>query len=109
VRGLLQLHGGCSAGTKFVDITADGTAYPCQFWHQESFGNVRERSLASLWSDTESRLLCQLRHKAEALKGRCGRCRYKHYCGGCRVRAAVVHNDFWAEDPCCYLTDEEIS
>lgn len=106
---LLRMHGGCSAGTKFVDITPDGTVYPCQFWHQEKLGNVRERSFASLWHDDGCGLLCRLRSKAGQLKGRCGRCRYKQYCGGCRVRAAVVYNDFWAEDPCCYLTDEEIS
>ena len=30
-------------------------------------------------------------------------------CGGSfRVRALQVHGDPWAEDPGCYLTDEEI-
>jgi len=25
-----------------------------------------------------------------------------------RVRAEAVHGDVWAEEPACYLTDEEI-
>jgi hypothetical protein len=41
--------------------------------------------------------------------GRCGRCRYFDVCGGnTRVRAQQLYGDPWAEDPGCYLTDEEI-
>ena len=43
------------------------------------------------------------------IKGRCGACRYFDVCGGnTRVRAHQLTNDPWAEDPACYLTDEEI-
>ena len=48
------------------------------------------------------------KHKDRMLKGRCGRCTYKTVCGGCRIRAEVVHGDIWAEDPACYLSDSEI-
>jgi MoaA/NifB/PqqE/SkfB family radical SAM enzyme len=43
------------------------------------------------------------------IKGRCGSCRYFDVCGGnTRVRALQLTGDPWAEDPACYLTDEEI-
>ena len=46
---------------------------------------------------------------APTLGGKCGRCRFQEVCGGCRVRAEAVTGDAWAEDPACYLTDEEIA
>jgi MoaA/NifB/PqqE/SkfB family radical SAM enzyme len=43
------------------------------------------------------------------LKGRCARCNYLDICNGnLRVRAESVHGDVWAEDPACYLSDDEI-
>ena len=42
-------------------------------------------------------------------KGRCAECKYLDICNGnFRVRAEAVHDDVWAPDPACYLTDEEI-
>jgi radical SAM protein with 4Fe4S-binding SPASM domain len=44
-----------------------------------------------------------------AVKGRCGECAYLRICNGnTRVRAQQMTGDAWAEDPGCYLTDEEI-
>ena len=41
--------------------------------------------------------------------GRCAGCRHLNICGGnFRARAEAYHGDIWAEDPACYLTDEEI-
>ncbi len=43
------------------------------------------------------------------LGGRCAHCRYLDLCNGnLRVRAEAVFGDVWAEDPACYLNDEEI-
>ncbi len=41
--------------------------------------------------------------------GRCGDCAHLDICGGnTRVRAQQLTGDPWAEDPACYLDDEEI-
>ena len=41
--------------------------------------------------------------------GRCGGCAHFAICGGnTRVRAQQVTGDPWAEDPGCYLDDDEI-
>jgi radical SAM protein with 4Fe4S-binding SPASM domain len=109
VRELLRRHGGCSAGTKMANVDARGNVHPCQFWGHVSLGNVRERPLSAIWSDESNELLRMLRRKAEFLTGpRCGSCSYREVCGGCRIRAEVVHGDPWADDPACFLTEDEI-
>jgi len=109
VRELLERHGGCSAGTKMANIDARGNVHPCQFWSHVTLGNVRERPFSAIWSDESNGLLARLRNKAAHLNGqRCRICQYRAVCGGCRIRAEVVHGDAWADDPACFLTDEEI-
>lgn len=50
-----------------------------------------------------------LRQHPRPVKGRCAECKYLDICNGnTRVRAYNVSNDFWEEDPGCYLTNEEI-
>jgi radical SAM protein with 4Fe4S-binding SPASM domain len=108
VMQLLKMHGGCSAGTKFANVDPQGNVHPCQFWQHVSLGNVRERKFSQIWNDKENELLVNLRQKDQMIKGRCGQCTYKTVCSGCRIRAEVVYNDTWAEDPACYLSDAEI-
>ncbi|NQT86749.1 SPASM domain-containing protein, partial [bacterium] len=90
-------------------VDAGGNVHACQFWGHVSLGNVRERPLSEIWSDESNPLLAKLRSKTEHLTGRrCGQCRFKTGCGGCRIRAEVVHGDTWGDDPACFLTDAEI-
>ena len=50
-----------------------------------------------------------LKQHPRAVKGRCGECAYLGICNGnTRVRAQQMTGDAWAEDPGCYLSDEEI-
>jgi radical SAM protein with 4Fe4S-binding SPASM domain len=105
---LLKFHGGCSAGSKIVDISPSGDVFACQFWQHKTIGNVKAKEFSRIWLNRKDKTLCELRSKADHLKGKCGRCQYKSYCGGCRIRAEVIHNDPWQEDPCCYLKEEEI-
>jgi radical SAM protein with 4Fe4S-binding SPASM domain len=109
VRRLLEMHGGCSAGVKTVNIDPAGNVFPCQFWRSSSLGKYPERSFREIWYDEDNALLKALRDKVTHLKGKCGDCKYNTLCGGCRIRAEAVKGDIWAEDPVCYLTDEEIS
>jgi radical SAM protein with 4Fe4S-binding SPASM domain len=108
VMQLLKMHGGCSAGTKFANVDPQGNVHPCQFWQHVNLGNVRERKFGDIWNDKDNEFLESLRNKEKMLKGRCGQCTYKEVCGGCRIRAEVVHGDVWAEDPACYLSESEI-
>lgn len=110
VLALLKWNGGglYSSGVGIADIDFLGNVHPDQFWMSHALGNVRERKFSMIWQDTSDPLLAGLRDRAPRLKGRCGACQWKDVCGGSfRVRAMQVHGDPWAEDPGCYLTDEE--
>lgn len=103
---LLEMHGGCSAGTKFANVDPRGNVHPCQFWQDYTVGNVREQPFSAIWTSDDA-LMVQLRQKHLHVAGKCGECRHKQLCGGCRIRARAVYGDLWAEDPACYLTAEQ--
>jgi len=112
VHKLLAWNGGGanSSGVGISNIDTQGNVHPDQFWQSLTLGNVKERRFSEIWTSQENEILKGLRNRLPLLKGRCGRCQFKNICGGgFRVRAAQVYNDPWAEDPGCYLTDEEIT
>ena len=107
---LLSMNGGNSSGQGIGCVSWDGTVYPDQFWRHHALGSVREKPFGAIWTNKEEPLLRGLRDRHRLLKGRCGRCVWKDICNGnFRVRAEAVHDDVWAEDPACYLTEEEIA
>ena len=106
---LLKMNGGNSSGHGIGCVSWDGSVYADQFWRHHTFGNVKERSFSEIWTDMSDPLMKKLKDKKLYVKGRCAACRYLDICGGnFRVRAEAVTGDIWAEDPACYLTDEEI-
>ncbi len=107
---LLRMNGGNNSGVGIAAVSWDGSVYPDQFWRHHPVGNVRERSFGEIWSAPDEPLLSRLRNRKGFLKGRCGRCVWVDVCNGnFRVRAEAVYGDVWADDPACYLTEEEIT
>jgi 12,18-didecarboxysiroheme deacetylase len=107
---LLRMNGGNSTGHGIGCVSWDGTVHPDQFWRHYSVGNVRTRPFSELWASGGDRLLANLRNRKQLLTGKCGRCAWKDICNGnLRERAEAVHSDVWAEDPACYLTEDEIA
>ena len=106
---LLKINGGNRSGMAFANVDFYGNVHPDQFTWQHTFGNVKEESFGDIWKNSNSEILKGLRNRKELLKGRCSDCRWLSVCNeNFRSRAEAVHNDFWAEDPTCYLADEEI-
>ncbi|MDL2307078.1 12,18-didecarboxysiroheme deacetylase [Desulfovibrio sp. OttesenSCG-928-C06] len=106
---LLQFNEGNSSGRGIGCISWDGQVHADQFWRNHTFGNVLERPFSEIWTDPALELLPQLKEKTKHVKGRCAKCRFLNICAGnFRARAESVYGDVWAEDPACYLTDEEI-
>ena len=106
---LLQFNEGNSSGRGIGCISWDGKVHADQFWREHVFGNVLERPFSEIWTDPDIELLHKMKDKRPHVKGRCARCRFLNICGGnFRARAEAVYGDVWAEDPACYLTDEEI-
>jgi heme d1 biosynthesis protein len=109
MRAKLAQWGGNSSGVNIANIDNLGDVHPDTFWWHYALGNVKQRPFSAIWQDTSDPLMAGLKASPRAIKGRCGACRYFDVCGGnTRVRAHQLTGDPWAEDPACYLTDEEI-
>lgn len=106
---LLRSNGGNNSGVLIGAVDAGGNVHPDQFWSGVAFGNVRERPFGEIWQDTSQPLMAGLKDRKSMLKGRCAKCAYIDICNGnLRSRAEAVYGDVWAQDPACYLSDEEI-
>jgi radical SAM protein with 4Fe4S-binding SPASM domain len=106
---------GCIAGISYCRIYANGDVTPCPYL-PVSAGNVRTTPFPEIWNN--SRILAALRDP-DLLTGKCGRCRFRTICGGCRARAyrgadafsprwcdglsppGALSGDLCAEDPYC--------
>jgi heme d1 biosynthesis radical SAM protein NirJ len=109
VRAKLVQWGGNASGVNVANIDNLGNVHPDTMWWHHSLGNVRERPFSEIWMDTSDPLMAGLKVRPRAVKGRCGACAHLDICGGnTRVRAQQLTGDPWAEDPACYLSDEEI-
>jgi len=109
VLALLRANGGNNSGIRIGAVDNLGNVHPDQFWWHYSLGNVRQRKFGDIWMDTSEPLMRGLKDRKGLLRGRCGRCQHLDLCNGnLRVRGEAVFGDVWAEDPACYLTDEEI-
>ncbi|MGE5241498.1 MAG: heme d1 biosynthesis radical SAM protein NirJ, partial [Bacteroidota bacterium] len=109
MRAKLAQWGGNSSGVNIANIDNLGNVHPDTFWWHYTLGNVKERPFSQIWQDTSDPLMAGLKASPRRIKGRCGACRYFDVCGGnTRVRAHQLTGDPWAEDPACYLTDDEL-
>ena len=106
---LLARQGGCPAGDRLVNVDYRGNVHLCPYWKSRTIGNIREQKLSDICFDKGNEVLIKLSDKTQYLKGRCGRCMYKHLCRGCGARADEMCGDPFAADPACYLTEEEIT
>jgi heme d1 biosynthesis radical SAM protein NirJ len=110
LRRKLAEWGGNSSGVNVANIDNLGNVHPDTMWWDCTLGNVRGRPFSAIWTDTRHPVMAGLKARPRAIKGRCGTCAYFDVCGGnTRVRAMKTSGDPWAEDPACYLTDEEIA
>jgi len=109
MQGKLRQWGGNSTGVNISNIDNLGNVHPDSFWWEYSLGNVRNRAFSEIWADVSEPLMAGLKARPRPLKGRCGACTHVDICNGnTRTRAFTTTKDPWAEDPGCYLTDDEI-
>ena len=109
VRARLEAWGGNASGLHVANIDNLGHVHPDTMWWHHDLGSVRERPFSQIWADTSDPLMAGLKRQPRPVTGRCGSCAHLRICGGnTRVRAQQVTGDPWAEDPGCYLDDDEI-
>lgn len=106
---LLRQWGGNSSGQGVANIDNRGNVHPDTMWWHYSLGNVLQRPFSEIWSDKQEPLLAGLRQRPRPVQGRCATCFYLDICNGnTRTRAEKSTGNVWAEDPGCYLNDQEI-
>lgn len=104
----LRMNGGNRTGIAICNIDHLGNVHPDQFTPDVTFGNVKQEAFRDIWFGSHP-VLTGLRDRKPLLSGRCGSCRYLDICNGnFRSRSLAVHGDLWADDPACFLSDEEI-
>ena len=104
----LKSWGGNSAGDRLGNMDWVGNVKPDPFFPQ-TIGNYLENNFEDVWVGKCSDIVEKLRLKPRAIGGKCSNCKYIDICnGGSRSRANAIYEDLWAEDPSCYLTNEEI-
>ncbi|QCB48667.1 heme d1 biosynthesis radical SAM protein NirJ [Hydrogenophaga sp. PAMC20947] len=109
LRERLVAWGGNSSGVNVANIDNLGHVHPDTMWWHHKLGDVRERPFSEIWSDLSDPLMAGLKAKPRKVEGRCATCHHFDICdGNTRVRAQQLTGNPWAEDPGCYLTDEEI-
>lgn len=96
---------GCLAGTSYCIISPIGDVQPCAYLNLP-IGNVKEKAFSEIWSNNP--IFEELR--TLDYKGKCGICKYKNDCGGCRARVAYYNaGDYMAgEDNCVYSNKESV-
>lgn len=109
LRRKLEQWGGNASGVNIANIDNLGTVHPDTMWWNYPLGTVRERPFSEIWQDVSDPLMAGLKISPRPVGGRCAVCSHRVICNGnTRVRAWQTTGDFWAEDPGCYLSDEEI-
>lgn len=88
---------GCSAGVNGISIRNDGTVTPCTLLYI-SCGNILTDSLDDVLHNVDMEKI-----KKRELSGKCGTCKYKMICGGCRAAAYQISGDYLAEDSECFI------
>lgn len=98
--GLNARTRGCLGGLSFVFVSHRGELQPCGYFDVQA-GSVRETAFREIWENAE--IFKNLR-QFSLLEGKCGKCDYLRYCGGCRARAYESTGNYMAEEPyCAYL------
>ncbi len=105
---LISAQGDC--GRKTVSIYPNGRVKPCQFMDDIDIGDLSRQGLKEILS-TENNDFMRYTQIYRFLKGeKCGSCIFNQICGGgSRGRAKAFYNDFWGDDPLCFINPQDIS
>lgn len=95
--GMDAMTRGCLGGTSFCFISYDGIVQPCGYL-ELNCGDLKKDPFDKVWKD--SKIFKDLRD-FNSYKGKCGKCEYRKFCGGCRARAYEATGDYLESEPLC--------
>jgi len=102
-RVVAKYLGGCGAGRTYACLQPNGDLTPCVYMPDRIMGNVRQKSIRTIFQESEWWDLFCNRDERE---GHCGVCDYRNYCGGCRARADAYFNRLDHSDPGCIYNQD---
>lgn len=94
-----KIFSGCSAGCTAITIDTDLNVLPCSRLRIK-LGNLNEEKLKDILD--ESSIVKKLKNR-NLLTGKCGKCRFKFICGGCRAMSYAINNNYLDSDPGCFI------
>ena len=92
---------GCGAAVITFNVNSDGVMTPCALLNIPMM-NVFPLTIEEMTEHYRENPIVK-NMLAMNLKGKCGICRMKYQCGGCRARALIQKGDYLEEDPHCWL------
>jgi AdoMet-dependent heme synthase len=93
---------GCWVGS-FYAINPKGDVAPCPLLSDHlSGGNILDQDLHDILFSSE--LFTKIVNRSN-LEGKCGQCKFRFTCGGCRTYAYYLEGNVFASDPTCFIED----
>jgi radical SAM protein with 4Fe4S-binding SPASM domain len=93
-----EFFSGCATGLYYCGLSPEGEVLPCAPATNVNMGNLLKDDLEDIWLNHP--IFKDLR-KRNQIKGKCGYCSAKTYCGGCRLTSFGTTGDWLATDPSC--------
>ncbi|TKJ23064.1 MAG: hypothetical protein CEE43_04935 [Promethearchaeota archaeon Loki_b32] len=95
---LSRFFSGCATGLFYCGLDCDGTVIPCAPAGHIKLGNILKEGLHNIW--TKNTILNQIRNRSKII-GKCSKCITKNLCGGCRLTAYGLTDNWLESDLSC--------
>ncbi|MFA6325233.1 MAG: radical SAM protein, partial [Candidatus Paceibacterota bacterium] len=92
---------GCGAAAITFNVSSDGTMTPCALLDIPMM-NIFPLSIEEITENYRNNSIVKNILEMN-LEGKCGTCKIKYQCGGCRARAFIQNGSYLAEDPHCFI------
>lgn len=95
------VYNGCGAGVVTFNVNSNGIMTPCVLLEIPMMNvfHLSSEQIAEKYASNEV-----VKNMLEMnLHGKCGLCKKKYQCGGCRARAYAMTGDYLGEDPHCWV------
>lgn len=95
------IFGGCTAGISSININSDGIVTPCSMMEEKILDiNDYDNYKGIIKAYEDSEIVKKLFEKKYS--GKCGNCKLKRICGGCRAAAKAYTGDILGSDMSCW-------
>jgi radical SAM/SPASM domain protein of ACGX system len=98
-----MIYNGCNCGNCHITISSNGDVMACRRVMDSKVANVFDDRLADVWVSQMER------YRDYEKFQKCGKCELKPWCRGCPAVANGTNGDFYAPDPQCWKTKNNIT